>query len=113
MQLDWLQAARQQFQARKTITTVNKFKYSFYLLGEKKRYGTNKSCICHTNSMHKYKAQSVEAKLIYELTLRAGLASGWKMERELIALTSTPIGCASWGIACIISCKTNSKTFKK
>lgn len=40
------------------------------------------------------------------LTLKAGLASGWKTERALIALTRTPIGWASWGIACMISCKT-------
>lgn len=45
---------------------------------------------------------------IIKLTLRAGLASGWKTERALIALTRTPIGWASWGIACIMSWKTNS-----
>lgn len=31
------------------------------------------------------------------------MASGWKTERALIALTRTPIGWASWGIACMIS----------
>lgn len=51
---------------------------------------------------------------IIKLTLSAGFASGWKTERALIALTSTPIGCASWGIACIMSCKTNLKdTFRQ
>lgn len=36
------------------------------------------------------------------VTLRAGYASGWKRERALNALTSTPIGWASCAIACII-----------
>ena len=40
------------------------------------------------------------------LTLRAGFASGWKTDKALRALTSTPIGCASWGIACMRSYKT-------
>lgn len=43
------------------------------------------------------------------LTLKAGLASGWKTDRALIALTRTPIGWASCGIACMISWKTWSK----
>jgi hypothetical protein len=44
------------------------------------------------------------AIIYFTLTLRAGFASGWNTESALMALTSTPIGCASCGIACIISC---------
>lgn len=49
---------------------------------------------------------------IQRLTRKAGLASGWKTERALIALTRTPIGWASWGIACIMSCRIWWNTFR-
>lgn len=77
----------------------------------KTRYTKYVMSLPYNSTMQKQFKSGLTSWKVLLLTLRAGFASGWKTERALIAFTSTPIGCASWGIDCMISYKTNVRWY--